>query len=374
LWKYIDYKIMPDFGGGKAIVADAYFDAHYFPHASLTVGKQKTPLSLERLQGDADGTFLERAYPTYLASNRDVGVMLHGEFAKPGYKPEYGGPVDFKNFISYQLGVFNGAGDNGSADTDLNDDKEVIGRIFAQPFQHSGIDILDGLGVGIAGSWENPQERVASNLPSAIGSNTIVNYSSAKFSTTTDPTNVATVYNDGEHYRIYPQAYWYHGPFGLMGEYVLSSQQLLGRETSSDGKKAVREAGFRQDNSAWQIQASYVITGEDNTFQSVKPIRAFDPVKGNWGAVQLAARWSELNIDKGSFANLGGANNFQLLDPSKSVRHAQGWALGVNWFLNNNVRVMADYEQTDFDGGAKADAGGNRATEKVFATRFQLVF
>ncbi|MFO0793874.1 MAG: hypothetical protein U0586_07405 [Candidatus Brocadiaceae bacterium] len=51
----------------------------------LMSGKQKAPLILERLQGDNDFTFLERAYPTYLASNRDVGVMLHGEFARPGY-------------------------------------------------------------------------------------------------------------------------------------------------------------------------------------------------------------------------------------------------------------------------------------------------
>jgi phosphate-selective porin OprO/OprP len=380
LWKYIDYKIMPDFGGGKLTLADAYFDAHYFPYASLSVGKQKTPLSLERLQGDADGTFLERAFPTYLASNRDIGVMLHGEFAKPGYTPEYGGPVDFKNFVSYQAGIFNGAGDNGSVDTDLGDDKEFVGRIFAHPFQHTGIDFLEGFGVGIAGSMERPRERIANTLPTGVGSNSIVNNASAvTLLDTKTKTDTVAVYQNGEHYRIYPQAYWYSGPFGLLGEYVLSSQQLLGREASKAGATQ-RELGMRQDNSAWQIQASYVLTGEDNTFQSVKPIQAFDPVKGNWGAFQVAARWSELTIDKGSFANLAGAkNSFRLYDPSKSISSAQEWAIGLNWFLNSNVRIMADYAQTHFEGGAGTISngvwsGGNRPTEKVFATRFQLVF
>jgi phosphate-selective porin OprO/OprP len=374
LWKAIDYKIMPDFGSaGKVLVQDAYFDIHYLPFASINVGKQKTPLSLERLQGDADGLFIERAYPTYLASNRDVGIMLHGEFAKSGYKSEYGGAVDFKNFLSYQVGVFNGTGDNGSGDTSSFDNKEVIARVFSHPFQHSGIELLEGLGLGIAGSYESPQERAIANLPSAIGSNTIVNNSVATLDKTN--TNIGALVADGSHYRIYPQAYWYSGPFGLMGEYVFSSQHLLGKEiAASDGKTVLNSHSFKQDNNAWQIQASYVLTGEDNTFQSVKPIRAFDPVKGNWGAWQLAFRWSELNIDKGSFANLGGGSKFYLLDPNKSIYHAQDWAVGVNWFLNNNVRIMADYEETTFNGGAKAADGGNRPTERVFATRFQLVF
>ncbi|MFZ2726248.1 MAG: porin [Methylococcaceae bacterium] len=375
LWKAIDYKIMPDFGSaGKVLVQDAYFDIHYLPFASINVGKQKTPLSLERLQGDADGMFIERAYPTYLASNRDVGIMLHGEFAKAGYKPEYGGAVDFKNFMSYQVGVFNGTGDNGSGDSGSFDNKEVIARVFSHPFQHSGIALLEGLGIGIAGSYEHPQERAVPNLPSAIGSNTIIN-NNAPALAKTNP-NTAALYANGDHFRLYPQAYWYSGPFGLMGEYVWSSQHLLGKEIdATDPKKTVRSVNFKQDNSAWQIQASYVLTGEDNTFQSVKPIRAFDPLKGNWGALQIATRWSELNIDQGSLADLGGSGGkFYLLDPNKSIYHAQSWAVGVNWFLNNNVRIMADYEETDFGGGAKVADGGNRPHERVFATRFQLVF
>ncbi|WP_434111688.1 porin [Methylocaldum sp. GT1TLB] len=349
LWKYLDFKIMPDFGNGRTILADAFIDAHYFHFASLNFGKQKTPISLERLQGDSDGTFLERAYPTYLASNRDIGVMLHGEFAKPGYQVEYGGPVDFKNFFSYQLGVFDGAGDNGSIDTDIDDDKEFAGRLWSHPFQHSGIAPLEGLGIGIAGSWELPKRAALVNINSAIGQNRILDYGQLT-------TGTSSLVADGDHYRIYPQAYWFYGPYGLMGEYVLSSHQLLGSRNGQTGR-------IQQDNTAWQVQASYVITGEDNTFQSVKPRQAFNPFNGQWGAWQVAARWSELDIDDDTFV---------YVNPSRSVSKATAWAVGVNWFLTRNARLMADYEQTYFDGGA---AGGrDRPTEKVFATRFQLVF
>ena len=129
--RYTDFKLMPDFGANGTILADAYVDLHYFPFASVSVGKQKTPISLERLQGDSDGTFLERAYPTYLSSNRDIGVKLHGSFAAPGDKYAYASSIDFKNFLTYEVGIFNGGGDNGANDADKEneDNKEVAGRL-----------------------------------------------------------------------------------------------------------------------------------------------------------------------------------------------------------------------------------------------------
>ena len=351
-WKYNDFKIMPDFGSGKTILADAYIDLHYWNNLALTVGRQKTPLSLERLQGDTDGTFLERAYPTYLASNRDNGIKLHGSFGAPGQKTEYAGPIDFKNFATYEVGVFNGGGDNGGDDADkINEDsKEVAGRFWIHPFQNSGINALDGLGIGIAASYDLPDNNTnqLKSLKTALGQNTIVDYTKLK-------TGIASIAADGDHYRIYPQAYWYYGPYGLMGEYVTSSQKL-----TSDGGIT----NIRQDNSAWQIQASYVLTGENNTFQSVKPRAAFNPAKGSWGALQLAGRFSELTIDK---------DTGLLLKTSGFVRQASAWAVGFNWYLNNNTRLMADYEETTFGGGG-ATATANRPDEKTFATRLQLVF
>ncbi|MFZ2404012.1 MAG: porin, partial [Methylobacter sp.] len=119
----------------------------------------------------------------------------------------------------------------------------------------------------------------------------------------------------------------------------------------------------KQDNKAWQILASYVVTGEDNTFAGVKPIQNFDPLKGKWGALQLAARYSELDVDN---------DTFQIVDPNQSASRAKAWTLGANWYLNSNAIIRADYENVSFDGGAAR--GTDRANEQVFATRFQLSF
>src|SRR5258705_6468386 len=45
-----DFRLMPDFGGGKAIIVDAYVAARLNPGFVLTAGKFKPPAGLERLQ------------------------------------------------------------------------------------------------------------------------------------------------------------------------------------------------------------------------------------------------------------------------------------------------------------------------------------
>ena len=145
-----------------------------------------------------------------------------------------------------------------------------------------------------------------------------------------------------------------------MGEYVVSTQHLSG--TNQAGKSV----NVKQDNKAWQVFASYVLTGEDNTFGSVKPIQNFSPLDGKLGAFQLAARWTEMSIDK---------STFQVIDPSQAPSHATAWALGINWYLNSYALIRADYEQVSFDGGAGTlKKVTDRPAEQVFATRFQLSF
>ena len=107
-------------------------------------------------------------------------------------------------------------------------------------------------------------------------------------------------------------------------------------------------------------------SGEDNSFAGVKPIRNFDPLKGTWGALQFAARYSELDVDDATF---------RMVDPTKSASKARAWTVGANWYLNSNALIRADYENVSFDGGAGTSKYiTNRPNEQVFATRFQLSF
>jgi phosphate-selective porin OprO/OprP len=377
--KDIYFKIMPDFAQTSTtanMLPDAYVDFAYATQASLLVGKYKPSIGLERLQGDANTAFLERAFPTNLAPNRDMGIQVHGGFGMPGYKAETApGPIDNKNAFTYQVGITDGTGDSGNpygngAQTTSStgfataNNKEFDGRIFALPFQHSGYDWLEGFGIGLAGSFSSPDNLVINAQRTPLGQSQFIDYTQLN-STTQTGTRVITA--NGSSNRIYPQAYWYKGPFGVMGEYVASTQTLSAAGAAGTSSKV---NNITQTNTAAQAQVSYVITGEDNTFEGVKPIRNFDPFKGSWGALQLAARWSELNVD---------SDTFKMIDPTKSARKATAGTVGANWFLNKNTLIRLDYEYVSFQGGAGTKTGSiyniaNRPSEQVLSTRFQLAF
>lgn len=115
-----------------------------------------------------------------------------------------------------------------------------------------------------------------------------------------------------------------------------------------------------------------MLTGEDSTYKGVKPKSPFSLANGTWGALELAFRYSELDLDEGSFT--GGANSFA--DPTTAAEEAAAWAVGLNWYVNNNVKFVLDYEQTDFEGGGGGTAASplDREDEKLLLSRIQLYF
>ena len=383
LWKYVDYRIMPDFAGGNARLFDAIVDLRYFRFASLAAGKFKSPISLERLQSASALTFVERAFPTQVAPNRDVGFLLHGEFDQPGHASDFSMTgrnmtvsgnfpmFMYPDFFSYQFAVVDGSSNNGSLDSDNNDSKEFQGRVFSHPFLNSGYRWAEGLGIGLAGSWGDPNDVTLSSFQST-GLQTIFAYDkNAK--------------GDGVHSRIYPQSYWIWGPFQLQLEYAWSKQEVGNQVTEGSFTKNVET--IDQTISAWNVTASWVLTGEKNVFlnQGIKPFHNFNPWQRHWGAFQVAARASAIDFDGDVFRNVGDDAKpvYPFADPRISVAQAMEWAVGINWWLNPNVKLMLDYTQTRFNGGdGLYDEAGklvsstvfDRETEKVWQTRVQVGF
>jgi phosphate-selective porin OprO/OprP len=323
--KYFDFNIMPDFGMGTTVLQEAYLDVRYTPKFRVRVGKFKSPVGLERLQSATAISFVERAYPTAIVPNRDVGLMLHGELA--------GGVV------AYAAGVLNGAPDGGSVDLDLNDGKDLAGRIFLSPFKR-GRSALKDLGFGIAGTTG----KQTGPLP-AYRSN-------GQVSIITILTGTAY---DGTRKRYSPQLSFHSGPIGLLAEYAQSESKVK----KADGTRATLVG------KAWQATATVALTGDKASYAGVRPRKAFDPGKGEWGAIELAARVH--GIELGSEAISAG-----LVDPTKSVRKAFAWAVGVNWSLNRNVKQVVDFERTTFTGGALA--GQDRDPENAIFIRTQVSF
>jgi phosphate-selective porin OprO/OprP len=119
--------------------------------------------------------------------------------------------------------------------------------------------------------------------------------------------------------------------------------------------------------SAWQAQLSWLLTGEQESFGGVTPKTPFRVGEPGWGALELVARVQGLTVDPAAFA--GGSNSFA--NPASSAQRARGAGVGVNWYLNRNLKWALDYELTRFKGGA---LGGDRPDEKALFTRFQIAF
>ena len=160
---------------------------------------------------------------------------------------------------------------------------------------------------------------------------------------------------DGTHWRVGPQAYWYWGLFGLLGEYSISSQRL---------EQGVAPFGStRAENSAWMVTASWMLTGEEATFRAVTPRNNFDPRNGGWGALQVVARYSYLDIDDDLFPTFA--------DPAELPTRVANWGLGLNWYLNRNIRAVFNYNHFDFEGGQGSAIG---QAEDLYGMRVQLAF
>jgi phosphate-selective porin OprO/OprP len=269
--------------------------------------------------------FFNRAFPTALVPNRDVGIQVLG---------------DISGVVSYLAGVMNGVPDGASADSDTSDGKDVSGRFIVRPFNKITTSPLRGLGLAISGS--SGRQAGAGALPTFRTQSLEQSYFSYSGASA-----------DGVRTRYSPQAFYYHKAFGGFAEYVHT-------------KTPIRKGLVREEiaHDAWQVAGSIVLTGEAATDAGagVRPRTDFNFGEGNLGAFQVAARYHTLKVDDRALT-LG-------LATAGASRKAEGWTLGLNWVLTPNFKYVFNFERTVFDG----DPDGPRKAENGLAFRTQVYF
>ena len=323
-----EFFLNPDFAGGTLVLQDAYIDTRFSPAFIVRLGKGKTPFGLERLTSAGTLVFLERALPTALVPNRDVGVQVFGEI--PG------------GIVSYAAAVLNGVADGGSGDVDTNDGKDLVGRIVIRPFGSASTTAdkpspARGLTIAVAGTTGNQNGTLATiRTPTLL--QTFLSYAGATA--------------DGRLNRYSPQASYYFKRLGAIAEYVHTNVPM---RNATERRRISHEA--------WQIAGSFVLTGGDRVTEGgVRPLHNFDFGNGHLGALQVAARYHALFADE-EVITLG-------LATEGSSREAKAWTLGFNWYLNPNFRYLVNFERIVFDAGDIAA----RQAENAIAFRAQVSF
>jgi phosphate-selective porin OprO/OprP len=131
----------------------------------------------------------------------------------------------------------------------------------------------------------------------------------------------------------------------------------------------------------WYVQGVWVLTGENRPynpgearFDAPKMNYNFNPAAGTWGAFELAARYSVLNLNyhdcgKGIAVPASPAACFDAVRGGEQKIST----IGVNWYLNPTIRMMLDYQHVDVNRFNTAGVQVGQ-TYNAMALRTQLVF
>jgi phosphate-selective porin OprO and OprP len=124
-------------------------------------------------------------------------------------------------------------------------------------------------------------------------------------------------------------------------------------------RRGVSEANF----DGWYVQGAYILTGESRSYDAKtasfggpRPSSPFS-FGGSIGAVELAARYSTVNLDDNASNSTclgtvsGGSATLNPAATSSCIRGGEQdiITLGVNWYPNRNVRFMLNYLIADVD-------------------------
>ncbi len=130
---------------------------------------------------------------------------------------------------------------------------------------------------------------------------------------------------------------------------------------------------FNPSFSGWYVQGAYTLTGErrgwtstSGGFKGIKPNKTFDLAKGTWGAWEVGARYSDLDLND----NAGSAG---AAAPVGGIRGGEQkvTSLGLNWYPNSVVRFMLDYQWVKVE---RLNTAGLNIGEDVNTVSFRSQF
>jgi phosphate-selective porin OprO and OprP len=338
-YKHYEFFVESEFGQNNVRLTDSFINVNYVPFAQFRFGQFRIPFLMDELRSSNSIDLVERSLADNFAPSRDLGLMFHGNIRN--------------DLIYYQLGIFNGRQQNATCDVD--DQKDIAGRITVAPFSKLEIPFLKDFHIG--GSFTtgiqhttNPSTDWWKNSFKTLGGNgtTFLQFQS-------------NVTQDGNRSRLGGELAWIFGTVSLKAEYA--SLQL------NDLKKGPTTGSF-SGNSGY-ANFGWFLTGEKEPWknglpQAITPKSPFVFGKGGTGAYQILARYDWLEMEK-SLLDKG------FVDATQYTNKAVGYTLGLTWYPNEVFRFMLNYTKTNFD--QKVTVSGTKVdSEDAILTRFQMVW
>ncbi|MDX1461379.1 MAG: OprO/OprP family phosphate-selective porin [Xanthomonadales bacterium] len=131
---------------------------------------------------------------------------------------------------------------------------------------------------------------------------------------------------------------WVRGPLSVQHEYM---QQRISRDGSAD-----------VDLDSWYLYGAYFLTGESRNYSQKWGIFSGITPRAGHGALELGLRYSRMDLN----------------DPGVRGGKMENWTLGLNWYLNENLKLVLNY----IDSEARKEILLDRPD--IFQIRLQYVF
>ena len=244
---------------------DWRLDIPFFNNSVMSIGKQKEPISGERVQSMMFNHMQERsAVSDALMPSRNVGVVWSG------FSPE--------KYTSWAFGVFN---DWFDADQDFNESAtQAMGRFTWVPLHSADDSNLLHLGAGYR--YSDGEEGFRYRTEPEFNLSPVFVDTGFGFDNGTLPANKTETWN--------AELSWRRGPVWLGSEYTrVNVDSPLFGDPSFDG---------------YWIGLSWILTGEMRAYNKKSGVFGGVPVsrsvyQNGKGAWELTARWSSLDLNDG---------------------------------------------------------------------------
>jgi phosphate-selective porin OprO and OprP len=326
----VDFKVGIDFANVRDI-QDIWIRYLKNPFLKkIKFGHQKEPFSLENLTSITRTTFMERALPVNsFGMGRNIGIRYDS--------------LNSDKRINWGTGVFLNTGSfstigEGSSRISSANGFDVTARVFGLPVYGEDGRTLLHLGLGYSYGSRNKDD-----LDSPM------QFRTRPESRLTNDRLVDTGPIPGKRRdTVNAELAMVYGPWSFQGQCYYSSLDA--------------DAAGNPDFWGYYAFLSYFITGEHRNynrsigvFTGVEPQPVFHPMKGEWGAWEIALRHSYVDLNDADIYG-GKENNI---------------TAGLNWIHNRNVRLMFNYIHAYVKDRASPPVDNGRT--HIFQIRFQFI-
>src|SRR5258707_2465836 len=354
-----NYAFVADFGGSAdgpqlSNIETASLSYQGLRPFAFEIGYMDVPWALDDATSTNDIMFLERASPEVVATGLAAGDFRSAAGVRWNTDRAWAG--------AYATGPLSGATHTGSNQQQLGG----IARATYQALQGGNYS----LHLGVDGEYVFVPRANGSSATSIASTMTLSDRPELRV----DPTiflNTGPI--PAKNAAVYGvEAAAGFGSFYAQGEYYIYQVNQSGLAAGAPTPQLNFDGGY--------IEASYTVTGESRkyipttgAYSAIVPARPLSFTAGGWGALELAARYSYVNLNNHATPGVAPTTTGGVFGGRQTI-----YTLGVNWYPITNIRFMLNYIYATVNKIPTATAVGGStlpgAVIQAIAMRTQVAF